>query len=363
MQAWLLYQREMFDLTGIFPGGLRDMSAASYTNLVWKSTINNATIGVVPVNNYVRNDHQSQIAREWLNFEDMIYHGGEMVYSGKGIEGEKRTALGNSFYKVDGFHELSNTVFEFAGCFYHRCSSCTRPDSRFPLNNLTFRDLNAKFANTVGYMKNRGFNVMVMWECEWKKKREEPETAALLREIHEYIPDGSPINPQDALFGGRTGASSIYFPPQRESSKTHKVTGLDFTSLYPLVNAEEEYPVGHPVVKMGATDRFEQLPDYYFGLIKCIMLPPQNLFHPVLPYRVPGRGKSTKLVFPLCRTCAINTQRKMQAQRERKMFRRYLANARSLQGFRTRLQVFEDILCMGLLQRRWESEKEEKRSF
>ena len=275
------------------------MSAASYTNLVWKSTLDAGTIGVIPVNNYVRNDNQSQAAREWLTFEDMIYYGGEMQYSGKGIKGEKRIALGNRFYKVDGYHQPSNTVFEFAGCFYHGCSLCTRPDSRFPLNNLTFRDLNAKFANTVGYLKNRGFNVQVMWECEWKRTKQEPETAALLKEIYEYVPDASPIDPQDALYGGRTGASSIYFPRPRESAKTHQVDGLDFNSLYTSINAEDEYPVGHPMVSMGLKDCFSQDPDYYFGIIKYVMLPPRDLFHAALPYRVLSKGKSMKLVFPL----------------------------------------------------------------
>ena len=317
MEAWLLYQQKMFDLTGIFPGGIRDVSAASYTNLVWKSTIENGTIGVIPINNYVRNDNQSEVAREWLNYEDMIYQGGEMIYSGKGIGGERRIPLGNSFYKVDGFHEPSNTVFEFTGCFYHGCSSCTRPYSRFPLNNLTYRDLNTRFANTVGYMKNRGFNVVVMWECEWKKLRKEPEVATLLKEIHEFIPDGSPINPQDALYGGRTGASSVYFPGRREKVGKHQISGLDFNSLYPSVNAEEEYPVGHPRVKMGTTDDFDQSIDYYFGLMKCVLLPPPDLFHPVLPFRVPGKGKSQKLVFPLCRTCAINRQRERCQHNER----------------------------------------------
>ena len=37
----------------------------------------------------------------------------------------------------------------------------------------------------------------------------------------------------------------------------------------------------------------------YFGLIKCTVLPPHGLFHPVLPYRT-----KDKLMFPLCKTCA-----------------------------------------------------------
>ena len=37
----------------------------------------------------------------------------------------------------------------------------------------------------------------------------------------------------------------------------------------------------------------------YFGLVKCTVLPPRGLFHPVLPYRTQG-----KLMFPLCKSCA-----------------------------------------------------------
>ena len=37
----------------------------------------------------------------------------------------------------------------------------------------------------------------------------------------------------------------------------------------------------------------------YFGLIKCTVLPPRGLFHPVLPYRT-----KDKLMFPLCKTCS-----------------------------------------------------------
>ena len=53
--------------------------------------------------------------------------------------------------------------------------------------------------------------------------------------------------------------------------------------------------VGHPRI---ITENFEDI-STYFGLIKCTVLPPRGLFHPVLPYRTQG-----KLMFPLCKLCA-----------------------------------------------------------
>ncbi|CAB4007002.1 Hypothetical predicted protein [Paramuricea clavata] len=53
--------------------------------------------------------------------------------------------------------------------------------------------------------------------------------------------------------------------------------------------------VGHPRI---ITENFEDI-STYFGLIKCTVLPPRGLFHPILPCRTQG-----KLMFPLCKSCA-----------------------------------------------------------
>ena len=53
--------------------------------------------------------------------------------------------------------------------------------------------------------------------------------------------------------------------------------------------------MGHPQI---ITENFADI-STYFGLIKCTILPPHGLLHPVLPYRTPEN-----LMFPLCKTCA-----------------------------------------------------------
>ena len=54
------------------------------------------------------------------------------------------------------------------------------------------------------------------------------------------------------------------------------------------------FPIKHPQVYYK-----DDIPDQVQGLLKCKILPPAQLFHPLLPTRVNG-----KLVFTLCRTCA-----------------------------------------------------------
>jgi len=46
-------------------------------------------------------------------------------------------------------------------------------------------------------------------------------------------------------------------------------------------------------------DRCPQTLDGVEGLVKALVEPPTDLYHPVLPMRLHG-----KLFFPLCRTCA-----------------------------------------------------------
>jgi hypothetical protein len=56
----------------------------------------------------------------------------------------------------------------------------------------------------------------------------------------------------------------------------------DYTSLYPYVNKNGIYPIGHPEIisQPGHTEISR-----FFGIAKCTVLPPHGLYHPVLPPR------------------------------------------------------------------------------
>jgi len=100
-----------------------------------------------------------------------------------------------------------------------------------------------------------------------------------------------PLNPRDAFCGGRTNAIKLY----HHVTSGQKIHYIDYTSLYSWVNKKCVYPKGHPrlISQPGHTDI-----NIYFGGIQCRVLPPRELYHPVLPYRHAG-----KLTFPLCATC------------------------------------------------------------
>ena len=59
-----------------------------------------------------------------------------------------------------------------------------------------------------------------------------------------------------------------------------------------------KYPVGHPEVLIGPQLHGRMI-DEFEGMIRCTILPPRNLYLPLLPSKING-----KLVFTLCRECA-----------------------------------------------------------
>lgn len=147
------------------------------------------------------------------------------------------------------------------------------------------RDLFSKTEDQKKKLLDAGYNYVEMWEHDFVSQRK--EILGTIKDVE--IVDR--LNPRDSFFGGRTNAVKLY-----HEGPAHYV---DFTSLYPYVNKYSTYPVGHPEV---ITENFGNIHDY-FGIIKCKVLPPRGLYHPVLPMKCNG-----KLMFPLCRMCAETLQ-------------------------------------------------------
>ncbi len=95
------------------------------------------------------------------------------------------------------------------------------------------------------------------------------------------------IKPREGLFGGRVELIQPYVCATGEE----KIDYVDVRSLYPTVCAYDELPIGHPIQLTGSQLNMDALyRQEYFGVIKCTVLPPANLYIPVLPYvREDGR--------------------------------------------------------------------------
>ena len=128
-----------------------------------------------------------------------------------------------------------------------------------------------------------------MWECEWQRKL---NNSSELLKIVDSFDIRERLRIRDAFFGGRTNAIKLY----HKVAEDEKIFYVDYTSLYPYVCKYGKFPTDHPVI---ITKNFDWSLKSYFGVVLCSVLPPRNLYHPVLPCRTGG-----KLVFPLCAFCA-----------------------------------------------------------
>ena len=103
---------------------LRYITIASVCMTIYRSNyMPNKTIAII--SGYAKTDNYSKMSIMWLNY----------VSTTKGLNiqhalngSEKKLTIDDKTYKVDGFCEETNTVYEFYGCFWHGCPNCYKPN-------------------------------------------------------------------------------------------------------------------------------------------------------------------------------------------------------------------------------------------
>jgi len=83
----------------------------------------------------------------------------------------------------------------------------------------------------------------------------------------------------------------------------------DIMSLYPYICKYLKFPIGHLIIHVGDACADIEACLKMKGLMKCKIVPPKELYHPVLPYRW-----DKKLLFCLCRTCVLEHNAKSECQ-------------------------------------------------
>ena len=283
------------------------ITIASGCNLYWrKHHLTPNTIAVEPLRGWRgANTNQSLKALQWLHYQehqiakegaspDRIHH------VRNGGEQSVRT-IANSYF-VDGYDPLTRTVYEFHGCLYHGCPRCypNRQAKHYATPDRTVEELyQATICKRMALLR-AGYTVIEMWQCDWNKQ---VDTNPLVKHFLTSFDLVAPLEPRDAFFGGRTGAVALH----AVAGEGEEIRYTDITSLYPWVNKNSTYPVGHPTIISQPAD---QTLDSYFGIATVDIIPPAGLFHPVLPVRAGG-----KLTFPLCRSCVEEEQAKPMLER------------------------------------------------
>lgn len=262
--------------------------------------LNDVEISLPPPLGYDPRRNRSYIANAWLSWQEKKL--------GKKIDRE--VFLGR--YTADGYIADDRHVFEFFGCFWHGCQTCSPTFNITKMNNIigkTFSQLNAETIEKLAYYARHNYTVTHVWECQLKTemKRDE-EQRKFINDTKLMSKYRKPINLNDAYCGGRVEVINKFM----KSSGDTKINYYDVTSLYPFVLSSRDYPIGQPTVYIC------DFPINYLslhGVIHCKIIPPRRLFFPLLPFKKDG-----KLLFSLCLTCShLNQQHCDHTDEERSM--------------------------------------------
>ena len=107
---------------------------------------------------------------------------------------------------------------------------------------------------------------------------------------------------RDGFYGGRCEPIKLIYDFKNTNSRGKYI---DVVSLYPTVMFYDKYPVGHPI-KIQKPKAYDPK---WFGFVYCKVLPPRDLYLPVLPFKQKTK-QAHKLLFGLCRTCMARLEEK-----------------------------------------------------
>jgi DNA polymerase type B, organellar and viral len=246
------------------------------------------SIALIPNGGYAEQRYSNK-AVEWLEYKRQAEKL-NIVDVSNSSTGEAKIGT----YRVDGYDEQNKTVYEFHGCFWHGHEKCVKDMNQIhPVTFITFAGMLAHTIKRSQELEQMGYSVETIWECEWEEFKETCDRE-LLNRVTSFAKGFLPLKPRNGFKGGRTETFSVI----GQGDEDCKIQYADVNSLYPSVLNNQEFPIGHPelVTNPSITDLFK-----YFGFIKCKVIPPRKLYHPVLP-----DTQNNKLLFHLCTKCAID---------------------------------------------------------
>jgi len=130
--------------------------------------------------------------------------------------------------------------------------------------------------------------VKFQWECEFDGAG---------RPAHPIVQQ-SPLRTRDVLYERRNEAMRLDY----KARENETIQYVDVMSLYPYICKYLKFPVIHDIIHVGDACEDREACLRMDVLIKCSIVPPEKLYHTVLPFRC-----NNKLIFCLCRTCALTS--------------------------------------------------------
>ena len=282
------FRKQLMNISDLDPFA-NACTIAQACSQVWrKNHMPENSVAIIPPEGYPNQKKYSIKAVRWIQGMARKNH----IKIRHALNGGEQKVCG---HYVDGYDPETKTVYEFHGCYWHGCPKHF-PD-RTKINTyscLTMYELYKQTVEKTEKLKRAGYQVTEMWECEYDRLYQDDQDFKKM--VDAEFTNLDPLKPRDALFGGRTNSTRLFY--EIDKTTDEEIKYIDVCSLYPFICKYGIFPVGHPEI-CSQEDIDRDNIQQYFGLIKCKVLPPRDLYHPVLPYKC-----NKKLLFPLCRSCA-----------------------------------------------------------
>jgi hypothetical protein len=141
-------------------------------------------------------------------------------------------------YKLDGWNEETKTAYEFHGCVFHGCPRCYNQSSFNALKNELMSQTYLKHVKRMSEVAVMLNHVVELWECDYKVLADcDPMMQKIIDEEKGNIKP--PLNPRDALAGGRTNAIMLFYEGAADYYKFHKFVSL-YTKIWQISYRKKE---------------------------------------------------------------------------------------------------------------------------
>ena len=191
---------------GICPFGEGSFTIASACSRVFcQLFLQPNTLALMPSEGYQPQRTHSLAALRWLKYLNETDKLQPAIRHAR--NGDEKVILGRA---VDGWRETlqhREQVFEFMGCYYHACQRCTSREMLHPHRKLPMGQIYDETMARLQQLRNAGYEVIVMWECQWKEMLKRQDVAAVVNDFQIE----EPLDCRAALAGGRTNALRLHY--------------------------------------------------------------------------------------------------------------------------------------------------------
>ena len=170
-----LNTKEFIEKTKLIHGDKYDYSKVNYKNAIEKVIIICKIHGdfkQIPSNHYFSgcgcpkcyNKNYSKPQILWLNFLSKFHN----IYIQHALN-DGEFLIPNTNFKADGYCKETNTIYEFHGDFWHGNPKIFNPNEINKITNCSFKELYEKTLIKEEKIKELGYNLVIIWEKDWKK--------------------------------------------------------------------------------------------------------------------------------------------------------------------------------------------------